>query len=73
MQQLIAARDWLHVIRLPAYAPDLNPTDGVWSHLRSSIGNLAVRGVGQLQAIRWHCRGQRTAVGGQVGQPGCVG
>jgi transposase len=26
MRQLIAARDWLHVIRLPAYAPDLNPT-----------------------------------------------
>jgi hypothetical protein len=23
MQQLIAARDWLHVIRLPAYGPDL--------------------------------------------------
>ncbi|MBE1490894.1 transposase [Plantactinospora soyae] len=25
MRALIAARDWLTVIRLPAYAPDLNP------------------------------------------------
>jgi putative transposase len=39
------------VIRLPAYAPDLNPTEGVWSHLKRSIGNLAVRGVDDLQAI----------------------
>ena len=54
MRHLIANRDWLHVIRLPAYAPDLNPTEGVWSHLKRSIGNLAVRGVGQLQAIIKH-------------------
>jgi hypothetical protein len=54
MRQLIAARDWLHVIRLPAYAPDLNPTEGVWSHLKRSIGNLTVRGVGQLQTIIKH-------------------
>ena len=25
MRELITTRDWLHVIRLPAYAPDLNP------------------------------------------------
>ncbi|MCW3819511.1 transposase [Micromonospora sp. DR5-3] len=51
MRQMIAARDWLHVIRLPAYAPDLNPTEQVWSHLKRSIGNLAVRGVDHLLAI----------------------
>lgn len=54
MRQLITARNWLHVIRLPAYAPDLNPVEGVWSHLKRSIGNLAVRGVGQLQAVIKH-------------------
>ena len=54
MRELIAARDWLHVIRLPAYAPDLNPTEGVWSHLKRSLGNLAVRGVDQLLAIVKH-------------------
>ncbi|MBA8930793.1 putative transposase [Kutzneria viridogrisea] len=35
-QALIPARDWLHVIRLPAYAPDLNPVQRVWSHLERS-------------------------------------
>ncbi|WP_245730338.1 transposase [Micromonospora pallida] len=51
MRGLIAARDWLTVIRLPAYAPDLNPTEGVWSHLKRSIGNLAVTGLDHLLAI----------------------
>jgi putative transposase len=51
MRQMIDARAWLHVIRLPAYAPDLNPVEAVWSHLKRSIGNLAVRGIDQLQAI----------------------
>ncbi len=51
MRKLIAARDWLHIIRLPAYAPDLNPTEGVWSHVKHSLGNLAVTGVDHLAAI----------------------
>ncbi|MET7472020.1 transposase [Micromonospora sp. NPDC005599] len=50
MRQMIDARDWLHVIRLPAYAPDLNPTEG-GSHLKRSIGNIAVTGVDHLLAI----------------------
>ena len=54
MRELIAARDWLHVIRLPAYAPDLNPTEGVWSHLKRSLRNLAVHGVDHLLAIVRH-------------------
>lgn len=32
MRQMIDALDWLHVIRLPAYAPNLNPVEAVWSH-----------------------------------------
>ena len=51
MRALIDARDWLTVIRLPAYAPDLNPTEAVWSHLKRGIGNLAVTGVDHLLAI----------------------
>ena len=45
MRALIQARDWLTVIRLPSYAPDLNPTEGVWSHLKRSLGNLAATGI----------------------------
>lgn len=51
MRELIAARDWLHVIRLPAYAPDLNPTEHVWSHLKRSLGNLAVQSIDHLAAV----------------------
>jgi hypothetical protein len=50
MRALIDARGWLTVIRLPAYAPDLTPTEGVWSHLKRSIGNLAVNGIDGLAA-----------------------
>jgi putative transposase len=52
MRKLIAARSgWLTVFRLPAYAPDLNPAEGVWSHLKRSLGNLAPRTTGQLAAL----------------------
>lgn len=51
MRELIAARDWLHVIRLPAYAPDLNPAEHVWSHVKRGLGNLIVRGIDQLVAV----------------------
>ncbi|MFI7650872.1 IS630 family transposase, partial [Micromonospora sp. NPDC049460] len=51
MRELVANRDWLHVIQLPAYAPDLNPTEGVWSHVKRSLGNLAVTSVDHLAAV----------------------
>jgi transposase len=31
MRQYIADHDWLTVYHLPAYAPDLNPVEGIWS------------------------------------------
>jgi transposase len=40
---LIAARPWLRVSRLPSYAPELNPTEKIWSNLKRSPANLAVR------------------------------
>ena len=45
-----AHRDWLTVGRLPAYAPELNPAEGVWAHLKNSLGNLAPGTVDQLAA-----------------------
>lgn len=51
MRELIAARDWLHVIRLPASAPDLNPDEHVWSHVKRGLGNLIVHGVDQFAAV----------------------
>jgi hypothetical protein len=40
MRQLIAARSWLTVFQLPAYAPELNPVQGAWSSLKRSLANL---------------------------------
>ncbi|MDQ0905612.1 hypothetical protein QFZ22_001597 [Streptomyces canus] len=34
MCEYAAAHDWLTVIQLPSYAPDLNPVEGLWSLLR---------------------------------------
>ncbi|RDI58967.1 IS630 family transposase [Nocardia pseudobrasiliensis] len=41
MRRFIAGHDWLSVYQLPAYAPDLNPVEGIWSLLRR--GRLANR------------------------------
>jgi transposase len=43
--------DWLTEVWLPAYAPDLNPAEGVWANMKDGLGNLATRDVTQLAAI----------------------
>jgi transposase len=38
---LNSQRSWLVVERLPAYAPDLNPVEGLWSSLKAvELANL---------------------------------
>jgi transposase len=38
---LATQRSWLVVERLPAYAPDLNPVEGLWSSLKAvELANL---------------------------------
>jgi DDE superfamily endonuclease len=51
MAELIAARDWLTVYRLPPYAHELNPVEPLWSHLKRSLANLAKRNLAQLTAL----------------------
>lgn len=51
MGRLIAARPWLTVFHPPAYAPELNPVEGVWAHMKKSLANLAIRTVDQLIAV----------------------
>ena len=51
MAELIAARDWLTVFRLPSYASELNPVEPVWSHLKRSLANLVKHDIGQLTAL----------------------
>jgi hypothetical protein len=51
MRQLIAARSWLTVFQLPAYAPELNPVEAVWSNLKRSLANLTKQGIDQLVVL----------------------
>lgn len=52
MREFITAHaDWLTVFQLPGYAPELNPAEGVWANMKTSIGNLAVTGIDHLVAI----------------------
>jgi putative transposase len=51
MGDLVAARDWLTIFRVPPYAHELNPVESVWSHLKRSLANLAKRDIRQLTAL----------------------
>jgi transposase len=51
MRELIAARDWLTVFRLPSYASELNPAEPVWSNLKRSLANLTKHNISQLTAL----------------------
>jgi len=42
---------WLRVYRLPAYAPDMNPAEGIWSLLKRSMVNFAAADVAGLVRI----------------------
>lgn len=51
MRTAIEARPWLTVFQLPAYAPELNPAEGVWSALKRGLASLAPRDVDELAAM----------------------
>jgi hypothetical protein len=46
-----AREDWLTVVYLPGYAPDLNAVEGAWSVMKSGLGNHAAATLDQLEAI----------------------
>nr|WTB28812.1 transposase [Streptomyces sp. NBC_00830] len=51
MRQLLGARLWLTVCQLPPYAPEFNPVEGVWVHLKRSPANLTQHSLDQLTAL----------------------
>jgi transposase len=56
-------RSWLVVERLPAYAPDLNPVEGLWSSLKAvELANLTLLTLAEVidQAHRGVERVRRT-------------
>jgi hypothetical protein len=42
---------WLHIYRLPPYAPDLNPVESIWSLLRRSMASFAAADVDGLARL----------------------
>jgi transposase len=38
------------VVQLPAYAPELNATEGVWAHVKRDLGSLLAGSVDELAA-----------------------
>lgn len=51
MKALAAAREWVTVVLLPGYAPDLNPVEALWAHIKRSLANLAARTLTKLETI----------------------
>jgi hypothetical protein len=51
MAELIAARPWLTVYRLPPYAHELNPVEPVWAHLKRSLANLTKHNITELTTL----------------------
>jgi hypothetical protein len=51
MRALLATRRWLRVYPLPALAPELNPTETVWSSLKRAMANLAPGSIKDLTRI----------------------
>jgi transposase len=39
VQELLACTSRLHLAPFPPYAPELNPDEGVWNHLKSTLAN----------------------------------
>jgi transposase len=49
MQEFIDAHaDWLTVVHLPTYSPDLNPAEGIWAMLKASLTNYAATNLNHL-------------------------
>ena len=44
-------KDWLRICRLPAYAPELNPAEGIWSLLKRAMANFAAADLDGLVRI----------------------
>jgi hypothetical protein len=44
-------KEWLRIYRMPAYAPDLNPAEGIWSLLKRPMASFAAADLDGLVRI----------------------
>ena len=51
MQTYVASQtSWLEVVRLPAYAPELNPVEGLWAYLKGAhLANLRTSYIEEME------------------------
>ncbi|MEV0151933.1 MULTISPECIES: transposase [unclassified Nonomuraea] len=52
MRELVERRAWLTVIQLPFYAPELNPVEAVWAHLKRSRAKKTLNELARLIKTR---------------------
>ncbi|MGW9211316.1 transposase [Embleya sp. NPDC055664] len=52
MRAFMERVDWLSLVFLPPYAPDLNPVEGSWAHLKNGpLANLGARTLDELVTV----------------------
>ncbi|OLT26853.1 hypothetical protein BJF83_20315 [Nocardiopsis sp. CNR-923] len=57
MTAQITARDWVDVVFLPRYSPELNPVETLWAHLKRVLRSRLFRSLEELeQVINAHLR-----------------
>jgi putative transposase len=49
VKQYAQRQDWLTIVQLPAYAPELNPVELLWAHAKERIANRAYRSITELR------------------------
>ena len=55
LRAFTSGQPWLRVFWLPAYAPDLNPVEGIWSVLkRGPLANVSFNGFAHLLQVIKH-------------------
>jgi putative transposase len=54
MHAFVDNHSWLTVFQLPPYAPELNPTEGIWSIIKGRLGNFTTRTIDQLATTVKH-------------------
>jgi transposase len=65
MAELVAARSWLTVYRLPPHASELNPAGAVWPNLKISLANLTKQNRWSRPGRRMQYRTGRRSRGGR--------
>jgi len=48
VKQYAHRQDWLTIIQMPSYAPELNPVELLWAHAKEKIANRAFRSIDEL-------------------------